>query len=227
MLHSRVMGPEAPRTKRDERKHETREDLIRSAVQVFKDRGFQAATLSEIARESGYSTGAIYWHFGGKDQLFLAAFEKYALTRVGELSNIYERERDVGELPERARIFADHWMERQADDPGFVVVALEFFVHSLRHPELREALATRQAAVRLATGRMLTQEAEEAQVNFGLPAQEIATVLRELGVGLALAKLADPDVCRDGLYGDFVELFFRLILGEDPGSQSHLGGTES
>ena len=45
-----------------------------------------------------------------------------------------------------------------------------------------------------------------------MPSQDIATVLRELGVGLALAKLSDPDAFPDRLYGDFVELFYELVL---------------
>jgi len=188
------------RSRRVERKEETRAELVAAATRVFVERGFHAASLEQMAREAGYSTGAIYWHFGGKDELFLAVFEGYALTRVAELMEIHEL--DGGGIAERARAFADHWMARQAADPAFVVVALEFFVHSLRTPELRDALAARQAAVRLAVGVVLP-----------MPAQDIATVMRELGVGLALAKLADPDAFPNRLYGDFVEVFYDLVAG--------------
>ena len=196
------------RSRRDERKEETRRELIESAVRVFADRGFQRASLEEIARDAGYTTGAVYWHFGGKDELFLAAYEAYALTRVNELAQIDES--TEGELPERARAFADHWMARLADDPSFMVVALEFFVHSLRKPHLREALAARHAAVRIAVGRILEDEAREAGLALPLPADEIATVMRELGVGLAIAKLGDPEAVPDRLYGDFVQAFYEL-----------------
>lgn len=197
---------------RAERKEETRRELVQAAVRVFGERGFQRASLEEIARTAGYTTGAIYWHFGGKDDLFLAAFEAYALARVGELADIDETSR--GALPERARVFADHWMARLADDPSFMVVALEFFVHSLRTPRLREALATRHAAVRLALAALLEREARAADVELPMPAQELATVMRELGVGLAIAKLGDPDAVPDRLYGDFVQRVFELAVAE-------------
>ena len=199
------------RSRRAERKEETRAELVAAATRVFVERGFHAASLEQMAREAGYSTGAIYWHFGGKDELFLAVFEGYALTRVAELMEIHEL--DGGGIAERARAFADHWMAGQAADPAFVLAALEFFVHSLRTPELRDALAARQAAVRLAVGRMLEQDARAAGVVLPMPAQDIATVMRELGVGLALAKLADPDAFPDRLYGDFVEVFYDLVAG--------------
>lgn len=200
------------RSRREERKEETRRELVESAVKVFAERGFQRASLDEIAREAGYTTGAIYWHFGGKDDLFLAAFEAYALTRVGELAEIDESSR--GELPQRARAFADQWMARLAEDPSFMVVALEFFVHSLRTPRLREALATRHAAVRLALAGILEREARAADVELPMPAGELATVMRELGVGLAIAKLGDPEAVPDRLYGDFVQRVFELAAAE-------------
>jgi AcrR family transcriptional regulator len=198
------------RSRRNERAEETRRELIAAALSVFRERGFVRASLQEIATAAGYTTGAIYHHFGGKDELFLAVFEEYSLTRVAELAEI--RDLSQGDLPERARAFADHWMARHAADPGFMVVALEFLVHSWRDPRLREGLAARHAATRLALGRILEQEASEAGLELPMPADEIATAMRELGVGLAVAKLSDPDAFPDRIYGDFVETFYTLVL---------------
>jgi len=92
-----------------------------------------------------------------------------------------------------------------------VVVTLEFAAHALRVPRLREELATRLAAVRLAVGRMIEEDAREAGVELPMPAQQLATVLRELGVGLAIAQLVDPDAVPEELYGDFVEMFYGLV----------------
>jgi AcrR family transcriptional regulator len=207
------MQTEHRRSRREERKDETRRELIASATKVFVERGFHRTSLEEIARAAGYTTGAIYFHFGGKDELFLAAFESYALRRVDEIEEVYEQA--SGPLPQIARAFADHWMARQADDPRFMVVALEFFVHSLHHPKLRAALADRQAAVRLALGRILEEESRAAGLDLPLSAQEIATAMRELGIGLAMAKLLDPDAISDSLHGDFVELFYELALSRE------------
>ena len=204
------MEGDTRRSRRAERADETRRELIAAALTVFRDKGFGRASLDEIAAAAGYTTGAIYHHFGGKDDLFLAVFEEYALTRVGELAEI--REVSEGDFPQRARAFADHWMARHAADPGFMVVALEFLVHAWRDPRLREGLAARHAAARLALGQILEQEAAAADLELPLPADEIATVMRELGVGLALAKLADPDAFEDRVYGDFVEAFYSLVL---------------
>jgi AcrR family transcriptional regulator len=201
-------GTPARRSRRDERKEETRRELVDSAARTFARRGFQGASLDEIAREAGYSTGAIYWHFKGKDDLFLAVFEAYATARVAEIAAV--REAASGDLAQRHRAFADNWMRRLADDPEMVVLVLEFAAHAWRNPELRAELAARMALVRRTLAEILEQDAEEHGVELPLPAEEIATALRELGVGLALAKLGDPDI-RDGLFGDFVESYFEML----------------
>ena len=207
MLHSNAMS--TPRSRRQERKAETRQELLAAAIRLFADHGFHNTSLQQIAEAAGYTTGAIYWHFRNKDDLFLAAFEEFAITRVGEI----EEAMTTGEtLPERARRPADQWMARQAADPRFLVVTLEFVAHAWRNPALRPAVATRAAAVRLATQRILEREAHAAELVLPMPAYEIATVMRELGVGLALARLVDPDAIPAALQGDFVETFFDMAL---------------
>jgi AcrR family transcriptional regulator len=206
------MASETParRSRREERKEETRRELIESAARTFARRGFQGASLEEVAREAGYSTGAIYWHFKGKDDLFLAVFEAYANARAAEITAI--REAAEGDFAARERAFADNWMERAAAEPEIVMLVLEFAAHAWRNPELRAALAERLAIVRTTLARFLEEDAARAGVELPLPAADVATALRELGVGLALARLGDPGL-RDGLFGDFVETYFRLLPG--------------
>src|SRR3954470_9261408 len=120
------------RSRRDERKEETRAELIAAAAHVFAHHGFHGASLEQIARHARYTTGAIYWHFDNKDDLFLAVYERYTTTRVREWEDV-KRRVDAGELPPR-RAWADQWMQRLHDDPEFLVLAVEFLVHAWRNP---------------------------------------------------------------------------------------------
>jgi AcrR family transcriptional regulator len=196
------------RSRRQERKQETRTELIAAAAKVFARRGFQGASLVEIAREAGYSTGAVYWHFRGKEDLFLAVYEAEAATRVRQLER--SRRHAQGELPQRARSYADQFMARLARDPEFLILSLEFLVHAWRNPPLREAFSDRIAWGRLATTRLL-EDAQAEGYELPMPAEDLASVLRELGTGLGIAMLADADAIPSRLYGDFVELLFDLI----------------
>lgn len=53
---------------------ETRHRLIRSAIGVFADVGFEAATVRTICEKAGVrNIGAVNYHFKGKDQLYTEA----------------------------------------------------------------------------------------------------------------------------------------------------------
>jgi AcrR family transcriptional regulator len=214
--------PGERRSRREERKEETRQELIAAAGHVFAREGFHGASLEQIARHAGYTTGAIYWHFKNKDNLFLAVYEHYTTTRVRELEGINQRAE--ARKPAPARAWADQWMERLADNPDFLILSVEFLVHAWRNPPLRDAFANRVAAGRLTLARILEERAAQDRFELPISSEDLATVFRELGSGLGLAKLIDPDGIRDTLFGDFTELFFNLVRVahlEAPGSAAN------
>ena len=198
----------------EERRRLTRQRLLEAAAAVFARRGFTAASVEEIAREAGYSTGAIYWHFRGKDDLFLAMAEAFALDRVRELNEVIgDAEVDPAERGRRA---GDQWMERLAADPQRFRVALEFRSYAQERPDVREALAHRLAAVREATAHQLARDERDGRVALPLSAGDLAAVTRALGIGLAIEKLTDPAAISDELFGDFLYVLFRLLEGDAP-----------
>src|SRR3954451_20947346 len=71
------------RMTRAERSEQTRGELIDAARTVFLRRGFHGASLDEISAEAGYTTGAGYSRFGGKDELFLAVLDAHVDRRLG------------------------------------------------------------------------------------------------------------------------------------------------
>ncbi|MGP4041013.1 TetR/AcrR family transcriptional regulator [Gracilibacillus sp. D59] len=54
----------------------SREAIIDVAHQLFVDQGYQAVSMRMIARELGYSHGAIYYHFKNKADLFYAMIDQ-------------------------------------------------------------------------------------------------------------------------------------------------------
>jgi AcrR family transcriptional regulator len=60
-----------PKTKSDE----TRDRILAAAIELFRSRGFAAATMREIAAAAGVATGAAYYYFDSKDAIVLAFYE--------------------------------------------------------------------------------------------------------------------------------------------------------
>src|SRR5689334_187299 len=55
----------------ERRREHTRNLLLDAAEEVFTAKGFEGASLDEIAETAGYTRGAIYKHFADKAELFL------------------------------------------------------------------------------------------------------------------------------------------------------------
>src|SRR5215218_9896443 len=70
------------------RRELTRDALLDAAASVFAQRGFHGASLDEIAETAGFTRGAIYKNFGGKEELFLGVMSRLnerSLKEFGEL----------------------------------------------------------------------------------------------------------------------------------------------
>ncbi len=57
--------------RKKEEAEQTKQELLKAALAVFSERGYEATRLSDIADKANVTRGAIYWHFGNKENLFL------------------------------------------------------------------------------------------------------------------------------------------------------------
>src|SRR5499426_4200123 len=64
--------------------------IARVAKAVFAERGYQQATLEEIAQRAGMSKATIYLYYKNKDNLFLQVVEKLVETAIAETAQAAE-----------------------------------------------------------------------------------------------------------------------------------------
>jgi len=195
-----------------------------AAELVFARRGYHGASVDEIAREAGATTGALYSNFASKEELFLALFERSARSDVGEYSEVFESE---GTPDGEARAVADLWMRILRERPHYFPLIVEFWAYAIREPQLREPLAVRFATLRAAAAHLIAEGAEHRGISMSEElAGRLGMVVTALGNGLALQKLIDPDAVPDDLYGDVLVLLFRALAtlagqsGEPDGAES-------
>ena len=74
----RVLTPKARRT---------RERILGAALALFAERGYEATTMRDVAREAGASLGLAYRYFASKEEFALALY-----TRLAEESEEWARE---------------------------------------------------------------------------------------------------------------------------------------
>jgi AcrR family transcriptional regulator len=198
------------RLTREQRKGMTRELLLDAATTVFARRGVHGASVEEIATEAGFTTGAVYSNFSGKEDLFLALFERHTAEEVRKYNAIFAGART---LDEQARGGADEWMRELQREPEHFPLFIEFWAHAVRDPELRARLAVSFGAFRQAFGRMVQEGAEEFVIEVSRDdAERLGTVVNALGNGIALEKLADPEAVPDELLGTTLSTLFQSML---------------
>src|SRR4051794_34078159 len=121
---------------------EAREELLSAALQVFARRGYREAGVDEIAAEAGYSKGALYWHFSGKEDLLLALLEERVDNPMRERFALLASappEQDMS--VEATRAFAEQIENQRAA----LLLEREYWSLAIRDPELRALYAERQA----------------------------------------------------------------------------------
>ncbi len=192
----------SPRPTRRERRAETRERLLEAAARVFAREGYAGASVEEVAGEAGFSTGALYSNFSGKEELFLAL-----LTR--NVERVSSRVADaVAERPtveERAHGAAE-WMRFVEREPEQVLLFMEFWAYAVRDPEMRPRFAAAYAEPRAATARLIDDSARELGLRPTLPAEQLATAIDALADGLALQRLVDPGSVPPSLFGEVLSV---------------------
>jgi AcrR family transcriptional regulator len=75
----------------------TRGRILEAALELFRDRGFEATTMREIAESAGVATGAAYYYFDSKDAIVLAFYDQAQKDMTARLEEILASSRDLSE----------------------------------------------------------------------------------------------------------------------------------
>ena len=78
---------------------ETRTRLLQAAAQEFYARGFSGSSLRQICQNAQVTTGALYFFFDGKDDLFEAVISAVTVPIRQALTAHYASEQDVMNSP--------------------------------------------------------------------------------------------------------------------------------
>ena len=195
---------------------QTRERLLLAARSVFARAGFRGASVEEIASEAGFSTGALYSNFDGKEDLFLALMEREIDEHAREIAEAVGERASVAE---RAAGGARQWMTMIEREPELLLLFMEFWAYGVRDAEIRPKVAEQFAHMREVLTKLIADGAREFDLALDIPAEQLAIAIDALADGIARQKLADPEAVPDELMGRVLSLLFasatRPAAGRD------------
>jgi AcrR family transcriptional regulator len=125
------------RVTRAESKERTRQRLLTEAQRLFRERGYAATSLEQIAEAAEVTKGAIYGHFASKEDLMLSAVEAAPAPDYSVLKD--------GSRPLRERLaaFGRAVATEEPGDAEELAVYLEFYAALLRAPDALQRYSSR------------------------------------------------------------------------------------
>jgi|SRR5580700_2972501 AcrR family transcriptional regulator len=208
---------------RSERKAATRARLLQAAARVYARRGLAGATLDEVAGEAGFTKGAVYAHFGSKENLLLALLREHLAGQIAEQLELFDRDRASWERPLAG---ADSWMAHLRADPTPFRLFVELWSYAQRDEDLRRRLASGLGVFRATFARFASDSSADAGIEVSAAVNEqFGTALLGLSVGLGMLELADPDSVPVPLLGVVTSIFIRA-LESSPEARELLAGVD-
>jgi AcrR family transcriptional regulator len=203
------MWPMAVERLTPERRRElTRSALVEAAADVFARRGFEGASLDEIAEAAGFTRGAIYSNFGSKEDLMLAVVERYNETLVEAFSDTLGRATDISQ-EEMTVSAAALWRDLIRRDPNLTALNLEFRLRALRNPAFRARFLELMHENDKRIADLIAREAKTYGIRLKYDPADLAQILNAATVGMS--ELAGVDVEQAERYDHLIEMFFRMI----------------
>jgi TetR/AcrR family acrAB operon transcriptional repressor len=178
---------------------DTRARLLTAAERVFAARGYDAATLDEIAAEAGLTKGAVYWHFESKQDLFVTLLGVHG--EAGEArqatTGIYQLLLGLG-------------LGRAQLSRNWARLALEFAAQS-RAPEIGLELDNMVQERTQAASAIVSALQAEGVLDPELDPEQVARLLSAVARGLVLLSAVDPRLELSTFVPEVARLFERAL----------------
>lgn len=178
------------RRSRDEMAAANRRAVLAAARQQFERHGYHGASLDGIAEAAGFSKGAVYSRFEGKDDLFLAVLADHidarheaTMARFGEMTG-----------PEHLPRLVEWAVGVSVESVAWQAALLEFRAHAWRHPEVNTRYIELHRRTIDSIARAVAELFERGDAAPPLPVELIAVVGLANGTGVVAEYMADPSL---------------------------------
>lgn len=201
----------SPRLTRAEQREKTRSCLVEAAAKVFSRRGYDKASLDEVAEEAGFTKGAVYSNFKGKEDLFLATIDAHFEERLRSIKRVLAEEPDEQGTAHAAGM---DFMDKLNRDSEYFALFFEFWAYAQRNPTVKKKFLPRVQRFRSALAELFEAKSD-AGLELPIPSAHLASMLIAMAAGVAMERELDPKAVPDDMYAVMLQNFFRGMLAGD------------
>jgi AcrR family transcriptional regulator len=196
------------------RSQETKARILKTALKLFSEEGYDATGVAEICRAAGVSKGAFYHHFPTKQAVFLKLLEEWVASLSAQMLPISTDSKNV---PEALLEMAGMMDQVFADASGRLPVFIEFWRQAHHHPEIWEASVAPYRTFRDYFASLIQRGVDEGSFRTGIDPQAVAQVLVSMAAGLLLQGVLDPHGADWGkTTKDSIHMLLDGILRREP-----------
>ena len=196
-------------SRHQERSDATRTRLIRAAEKIFARDGFEAAKLEEIAAEAGYTRGAFYANFDSKEDLFFALLEGEVSSRINTVERMTRSVQD----PEAKVLAFREFFLTISQDRRWSLLALEFKLFAVRHPEVKTRLAAMNRRLVKSRIGILRDIIEGTGRKLPITPAAVAMSLSAVTNALGLEHMLDRGLMPESALKQILGNYFDSLLG--------------
>ncbi len=169
-----------------QRSEETRSKIMESAIQLFSDRGFNAASVEDICDQAGISKGAFYHHFDSKQALFLALLNDWLQT----IDRAIEAAKGKN-VPETLLGMTEAFPYVFETAGNHLPMYMEFWLQASRDKKIRQATIAPYRRYHQYFTSLIQEGVEEGSFTE-VKAEAAARLIVSVAMGLLLQSLLDP-----------------------------------
>jgi TetR/AcrR family transcriptional regulator, transcriptional repressor of aconitase len=199
------------RLTREESRAQTRATLIAVGRKHFLRYGLGGAVAEKIAEDAGYSRGALYANFDGKEDLFLAVIREEQASRSNIFRSIL---RDEPSGKKRLRKMRDTIADTYTDR-DWIVLRAEFEAGALRSERIRQSFVEMHRQQLHDGGELVRDLLKSSDVISRLKPDDFIMVMMNLAHGLAVTqKILGAELSQKGTRS-LVQSLFDLLMSSE------------
>ena len=182
-------APARKRLSREESRAQTREHLLESAKFLFAQKGFEATSVEDVAEHAGYSRGALYSNYSGKEELLIALIDQCFERDIAQIESVTDT---VTDPKVRGQIILEQFVS--VDLPlEALLLHQEFWMCALRYPAVREVQSRQLENIHASIARLVERQVSDMQLELPLTVGDFVTSLTALRNGLLAQRYIHDD----------------------------------